>query len=188
MSASVPPLQVKLTLRGYSSEGVGIDIVRPEFWLDGQTFFDFVKDSLVSDKRTYEWRSLTVKEPTTGLVFAKEQRHIGFPFFILPLPRSGESNRNRTIFVRIEGESELYRISITGNNAIAEMTSLIDARANVPTPLFGTDLTVEARSKVEANFYARAEWSQAHQVSVLELRRGDDRDVLSLEIENKLEG
>lgn len=189
---SVPQLEVQVRTPSNSSSET-LDVIRPEFWADGQTFLAIVKDSLVRDGVPYEWRSVTANEGFgTPVMFQKEERYIGYPVFIVPLPPSAESSRNRRLFFRA-GSDEIYRISIAGDKAVAEATSLSKARASLPAALLGArpkPLTPEWRTwdEAEEEFYRNVKWTESVRLSVLQLRRDSDRDVLSLQIANKVGG
>ena len=176
-----------------NSPSATLDVIRPEFWADGQTFLAIVKDSLVRDGVAYEWRSVNANQGLgTPVMFQKEERYIGFPVFIVPLPPSAETSRNRRLFVR-NGSDEIYRISVAGDRAVAETTSLSKARASLPAALLGARPNPPAPewrawSEAEEEFYRNVKWTESARLSVLQLRRDSDRDVLSLQIANKVGG
>jgi hypothetical protein len=190
----VPPLQVQLQTTPTATAMGQIDVLRPEFWADGQTFVALVKDSLVSDKVAYEWQAASLsKVRATEVVFPKEERYIGFPVFIIPWGPSNESSRKRRIFLRVANDDELYRVSITGDKAVIEVTSLAAARRNLPPALQGPRPVPPAPewrawSEAEEEFYKSITWRESRRISVNGLQRSDSRDVLSLQVGNKIDG
>jgi hypothetical protein len=191
---SVPPLEVQLQSGPEAGAPERVDVLRPQFWADGQTFLAVVKDSLVTDKVAYEWQPASLGDAHVAQVlFPKEERYVGFPIFIIPFAPSNESSRNRRIFVRIAREDELYRISITGNKAVSEVTSLSAARRRLPAALQGARPTPPAPewrtwSEAEEDFYKSVNWTKSRRISVRALQRNENRDILSLQVGGKVGG
>jgi len=179
VSVIVPPLEVNLDVTDVNLQGRPIDVVRPAYYGETEAFLDLVKAPVPVEGVLYDWRRVLVKEEHYIRVLSpQEWRRIGVPVFV-PLRPSAEAMRSRTIFVRLNSDGDLYRVSVVGDKAVVKCTSLPHARAKLPSSLSRELLPwIEA----EIRFYNSAHWTTAARVAVSGLRRRSETDVLSLRV------
>ncbi|PYO51534.1 MAG: hypothetical protein DMD84_12640 [Candidatus Rokuibacteriota bacterium] len=138
VSVIVPPLEVNLDVTDVNLQGRPIDVVRPAYYGETEAFLDLVKAPVPVEGVLYDWRRVLVKEGHYIRVLSpQEWRRIGVPVFV-PLRPSAEAMRSRTIFVRLNSDGDLYRVSVVGDKAVVKCTSLPHARAKLPSSLSGT--------------------------------------------------
>ena len=187
VSVIVPPLEVNLDVTDVNLQGRPIDVVRPAYYGETEAFLDLVKAPVPVEGVLYDWRRVLVKEGHyIRVLFPQEWRHIGVPVFV-PLRPSAEAMRSRTIFVRLNSDGDLYRVSVVGDKAVVKCTSLPHARAKLPSSLSGTRPEAGSREllpwiEAEIRFYDSAHWTTAARVAVSGLRRRSETDVLSLRV------
>jgi hypothetical protein len=183
----LPPLEVQLDIIDAKLQGGQIDLVRPAYYGEPEAFVDLVKAPVPGDGVLYDWRRVLVKEGySIRLVFPRERRHIGVPSF-LPLRPSAKTMRRRTVFVRLDYDGDLYRVSVFADNAAVNRASLPEVRANLPSALSG--IRPEPRSpdlmpwiETAISFYGAVRWTSAARVAVSGLQRRSELDILSLRV------
>jgi hypothetical protein len=167
--------------------GQAVDVVRAEFYGESQALVALVTDDVEDKYPSYERRTLNTPGPTTPLIFAKEDRYIGFPLFIVAIPPSEETSKSRTVFFRVASSGALYRVDVRGGIATARTTKLADARAKLPPVLKGVRPTPPDPHwhiwfDAETKFYESIEWQQSQGLSIMNVKRTPERDVLVVRI------
>jgi hypothetical protein len=187
-SVNVPPLEVRVD-RPDKAIGI-VEVVRPEFYGENQALLALVTDAVDDKYPPYDRRSLRTSANATPLIFPKEDRYIGFPLFVVGIPPSEETSKKHTVFFRIGSNGDVHRVDIRGNKVTVQKTSLATARSKLPAVLNGMRPTPpDPRWRIwfdaESKFHDSLQWEPSSELSVIELRRTPERDVLIVKIAEK---
>jgi hypothetical protein len=185
----VPPLEVHVGTAGQTTNSdIAVDVVRAEFYGNSQALVALVTDGVEDKYPPYERRTLRTSGTTTALTFAKEDRYVGFPLFIIAIPPSEETSRSPTVFFRVASSGVLHRVDVIGSKATARTAKLADARAKLPPVLKGVrpsppDPQWRIWFDAETKFYESVEWQPSSGFSVIDVKRAPERDLLVVRIE-----
>jgi hypothetical protein len=124
----VAPLELHMDVTDANLHGRRIDLVRPGYYGQPEAFVDLVRESIPGDGLLYDWRRISVSDARPiRVVFPGERRYIAFPVFIVPLGPSDDAARSRTIFVWLQEDADVYRVTVVGKKVVTERANLSKA-------------------------------------------------------------
>jgi hypothetical protein len=186
----VPKLELEIAQTASAqAEAFPVDIVRPGFGSESQTFLAIVKQSVTRSDLAYEVRSIDAAAGSpVQVTFPEEKRYVGVPVAIVPMNPSRESTESRVFFLSRGGENEVLRIRIVGEEVRIEEANLLEARSDMPSVLLGQrpgPLSDDWKKRIEAEveFYQSIRWKNSGRLRVSMLRRQLDQDLVALELQ-----
>lgn len=185
VSVNVPPLEVRVEGTDKTAgTALVVDVVAAEFYGEMEALTALVTDGIKDKYPSYERQTLRMPAATTTpLIFPGEDRYIGF----MLIPPSEDTKTQRTVFFRVGANGDIHRVEVSGSTATVRKTNLAHARAALPPILQGVrpappsprwDTWFEAERK----FNDSLEWEQSSELSIVDLRRTPERDVLVVKI------
>jgi hypothetical protein len=168
-----------------------VDLLCPKFYAEPETFVAVVARSLERDALRYDWKRIQITPPaSTRAACRSENRYMGYPvvvFVPIDLFRpSSKVAKGRRLFVHIDDENMLYRISHFGGPVRVESTSLEVARRDFPRELNGPEPPAGYTPawlgwlRLTDEYYRSLKWQRADRIAISDVEIDSDGAVLSI--------
>lgn len=180
----MPPLELHIErTNGAQWTHMTVEIVRPDFYGETEALLALVADVVDAAHPLYERQTMAGSGTTTPVLFSEEHRYIGYAL----VPPSDDAAESRTVFLRVGPNGDIHRISIKGTRTTIRSTSWSSARAKLPQGLTGRrpvppDPQWDVWFDSEVTFYNSLEWKPSRDLTLVELRRSSERDVLVIKL------
>ncbi|MEW5980600.1 MAG: hypothetical protein AB1898_32880 [Acidobacteriota bacterium] len=192
MKTHVPPLSLDGDVIGYGTGAQDpefVTVMAPEYYMSSDALL-ILADSRLGPRPSCTRLDLPIDaKGHFRATIDEEDRYIGFPVLFPPIiGPSKKKNEMREFFMALEGGDCIYRVSVEGNSATVQRTSLLDVQRRLRDLIQECEIAAKNRDRdfswaeEEIKFYENTKWCRAEEVVAVVVNRSSNIDSIILKV------